>query len=322
MAQSYYPSRSRSSTAEPPEAEERECEIKCHQALLDDGSRPLFHVGLLPQIEANPDAYSELLRPWARQQHPADVREDWQALSRQWNRWKEFRAWQLRGRRRRLGLAEYLDTERREFAMHGGIPTDPEFAEAARRLWEREYDYGGDDEDVEGAIERHAERVRELLAGQGFAIRPFHLLADPKKQDQWTTYVEYLAFETSSLHGLAAAARRRQKRARMRALAGGYEVAKAKAEQQQCTVDWVRSEIDKIEAEQKTAAGKSGGSTTGSKSGNSRKRRPAEDNHDDPEDPVAPRLGKRRRTEEVDNTEKTDETKMPADKGDNSSQTR
>ncbi|KAB5566906.1 hypothetical protein GE09DRAFT_1284614 [Coniochaeta sp. 2T2.1] len=135
-AADHYPSPSRSSTVEPPEDEEREYEIKCHHTLLDDGCRPLFHVGLLAQIEANPDAYAHLLRPWAMQQHPADAKEPWQALSRQWNSWKEFRAWQLYGRRRRPEFEEYLDTDRRDSLIRGGLhkyARESELKHTARR---------------------------------------------------------------------------------------------------------------------------------------------------------------------------------------------
>ena len=71
-----------------------------------------------------------------------------------------------------------------------------------------------------------------------------------------TTYIEYLAFECHSLD------------VKLRK----YEKAEAKVGHQQDRVDWVRSEIDKIKAEQK-AAGESGGSSFV----RSRKRKPTED---------------------------------------------
>ncbi|KAL8329152.1 hypothetical protein RB597_004744 [Gaeumannomyces tritici] len=315
--QSYYPSPSRSSTVELPEDEEHEYEIKCHQALLDDNCRPLFHVDLLPHIEANPDAHAHLLRPWTAQQHPADAKGKWQALSRQRNRWKEFRAWQLRGRRRRPGFGEYLDVYRRDYFMSGGTSkraAELEFEQTARLRWERDYgDYGEDEEDVE----RHAEVVRRLLP-QGFVIRrPLRLLPDPKTQDLWITYVEYLAFEAECLYLLAGDARRLEKRAK-----GKYEVAKAKVDQQQCRVDWVLSEIEKIKEEQKAAAGEGSSGKTGS----SKKRRPADDT-DGLQDVVEPRLGKRRRmgktdedTTDKDKTDKTEE--VPASRSNYLSQKR
>ncbi|KAH8762142.1 hypothetical protein F5883DRAFT_677971 [Diaporthe sp. PMI_573] len=278
--QSYYPSHSRSSTA-----------------LLDDGCLPLFYVGLLPQIEANLDAYAHLLQPWARQQHPADVKEAWHALSRQWNRLKEFRACGGTSR----GAAEV------------------DFEQTARLCWKREYDYE-DGEDVERDVERHAERLSRWLVQPEFVLwRPFTLLADLKGQDQWTTYVEYLAFEAESLHGLAEAARRLEKRPKRHDVyKGKYQAAKAAAEQQQSRVGWVPSEIEKIEAEQKAATGESDGSTSGSS-----KKKGHTDDTNRPEDVFEPRLGKHRQTKKVEEVDKTYETeKMPAGKSASLSQTR
>ncbi|GAB1311994.1 hypothetical protein MFIFM68171_02204 [Madurella fahalii] len=266
------PSSSCSSTVEPPEDEDHEYEIKCYQALIDDGGRPLFHSDLLPQIEANPDAYTDLLRPWARQQHPADAKEPWLALSRQWNRWKEFRTWQLRGRRRRPAFEEYLDAERRDFLMCGGLP-------------------------------KHA--------------------------DGLNTKGSYSGDPSGCCRTRRGRTSRRQKRAKTRkGYEGKYRAAKTAAEQQQSRVDWVLSEIDKIEAEQKVAAPdeNGGSSTNGSNSAGSRKTRHTDETSGSLEDVVEPRLRKRRRTKNVEETVKmvkTDETeKMPAGKSDSSSHTR
>jgi hypothetical protein len=87
---------------------------------------------------------------------------------------------------------------------------------------------------------------------------------DPKGQDEWPTYVEYLAFEAGSLYVLAKTARQLEKAVETcKGDEDKYQAAKALAEQQQSGVDWVLSEIDKIEAEQKvTSLDESGGSST------------------------------------------------------------
>ncbi|KAH7308992.1 hypothetical protein B0I35DRAFT_482741 [Stachybotrys elegans] len=288
--ESYSHPTSRSSTVEPPENEEYEYEIKCHQALLDDNCRPLFHVNLLPHIEANPDAHIGLLRPWIIQQHPADVEGQWQALSRQWNRWNEFRAWQLHGRRRRPGFGAYLDAYRRNYLMRGGFSrraAEPKFEQAARLLWERDYgDYCQDEEDVE----KHAEVVRRLLP-RGFVIgRPLKLLMDPKTQDPWTTYTEYLAFEAERLYLLVKDAQRLERRGKEK-----DEVAEAKVDQQQCRIDWVLSEIEKIKEEHKAATGEDSSGKTGS----NQKRR-LEGDTDVLQPVTEPRLQKLGRMEKVD----------------------
>lgn len=198
------------------------------------------------------------------------------ALSRQWNRWKEFRVWQLYGRHRKPGFDECLDAHRRDYFMSGGTSSgaaESDFERTARRCWSEEYDYE-DGDDVGG----HAERLGRRLEQQGLVLRqPFSLLADPKGQDQWTTYAEYLAFE-------AEAARRLEKRVKIRdGDEEKYQAAKAAAKQQQSRVGWVLSEMEKIEVEQDAASGES----SGSKSGNSRNREPMDDTNR-PEDVFTP----------------------------------
>jgi hypothetical protein len=194
-----------------------------------------------------------------------------------------------------------------------------DFEQTARLCWKREYDYE-DGEDVERDVERHAERLSRWLVQPEFVLwRPFTLLADLKGQDQWTTYVEYLAFEAESLHGLAEAARRLEKRPKRHDVyKGKYQAAKAAAEQQQSRVGWVLSEIEKIEAGQKAATGESDGSTSGSS-----KKKGHTDDTNRPEDVFEPRLGKHRQTKKVEEVDKTYETeKMPAGKSASLSQTR
>lgn len=191
-----------------------------------------------------------------------------------------------------LSFSQYLDEHRRDFVMRGGNleqTTRPDFEQAAQRLWEREYDHGqpqpeGDNHHLDAVFSRYAEAARTLLMDRGF-VQPFQLLADPKQQDQWTTYIEYLVFECSFLDSLAMAAQKpyQTPRATQR-----YQTAKAEADHQQRRVDWVRSEIGKIEAEQKAAAKSGGPVGTGG-----RKRKPPDDTD------VEPLVRKRRRIDET-----------------------
>ncbi|KAL9019071.1 MAG: hypothetical protein Q9185_003613 [Variospora sp. 1 TL-2023] len=296
----HYPSSSRSSTVEPPEAQDYE--TKCYYALLHDGCRPLFPISLLAQVETSPDAYRDLLRPWTRYPDTSDP-EDWEVFSRQRDRWKQFRTWQLRIRRRTPGFAAYFEEYRRDFEMDGAAPEQvdrPEFEQTARRLWEREYDYGPPQlhDSPEAVFSRYADAARTLLADHGF-VQAFRLQADSEQQDQWTTYVEYLAFECYLLEKLDVAARKLQKKP---SRARKYQTARAEVEHQQRRVHWVRSEISKIEAELK-AAGKSDGSGLG----RSRKRKLTDDGVG--VDGAQPPVVKRRRTHETE--------KMVAGRSDN-----
>ncbi|KAL8380663.1 hypothetical protein RB595_005100 [Gaeumannomyces hyphopodioides] len=264
-------------------------EMECYQALLDD---------LLPNIGADPDAHAHLLRSWAPQHDLEGTSEKRHTLSEQWHHWKVFRKWQLSARRGEAANKEYLDIYGRDYFTMGLPWVEPS---SALLKWVR--DYGGDEKDVE----RHAEVVRSLLP-QGFVIRrPLRLSPDPKTQDLWTTYVEHLAFEAEHLDRLA-------KHARILRMfpetpEGEYEAAKAKADQQQCRVDWVLSAIEKIEEEEDKAVAGEGSS---GKTGSSKKMGPADDTDGLQDDVVGPRLGKRRRMGEADedtaDKDKTDET--------------
>ena len=236
-------------------------------------------------------------------------------FSRQLRRWEEFQKWQLGNRRQAVGFPAYLAEKCREFERMGAaakITAQPGFEQTVRHQWEVEYghgqpqreDHGNDDDDAEPAFSRYAEAVRRLLMDHGF-VQPFQLLADPKQQDQWTTYIEYLAFECSYLDRLAVAA---QKLQQPPSDAQKYQAAKAEADHQQCRLDWVRSEISKIEAEQMAA----GNSSSRLGRTRSRKRRLVDDADD--VDGVEPRAAKRRLRDETE--------KMVAGSNDNSRTTR
>lgn len=120
------------------------------------------------------------------------------------------RSWQLVNRRQTVGFSEYLDGKRREFERMGAseFTADPVFEQTVHHQWEDEYGRGRpqrDDDDAKAVLFRYAAAVSRLLMDHGF-VQPFQLQADPKQQDQWTTYVEYLAFECFCLGKLAASA--------------------------------------------------------------------------------------------------------------------
>jgi hypothetical protein len=182
----------------PDENYDHDVETKCYQALLDDGCRPLFPISLLPLVSTNADTYRDLLRPWTRYPDTCDS-EDWMVFSRQLQRWKEFRTWQHVERRRPVTFAEFLGEHRRDSERIGGSIkwiASPRYEEATRMLWERLYGHIQqlNEENAEAVMSSYAEAATRLVADCGF-VQPFQLHQDPRQQDQWTTYVEYLAFE-------------------------------------------------------------------------------------------------------------------------------
>ncbi|KAK1774723.1 hypothetical protein QBC45DRAFT_31931 [Copromyces sp. CBS 386.78] len=206
-----YASSSRSSTIPP--LEDEEYQARCYQALLDDGCRPLFPLSLLPQVSTDPDAYRDMLRPWTEYPDTPSP-QDWAVFSRQLCRWKEYRAWQLVNRRLTVVFSEYLNEERRHYEMMGAykVTADPDFEQEVHRQWENEW-HGGrgrpprDDDDAEAVLSRYAAEASRIVMDYGF-VQPFQLQADPKQQDQWTTFVEYLAFECFRLGKLTPSVRK------------------------------------------------------------------------------------------------------------------
>ena len=86
----------------------------------------------------------------------------------------------------------------------------PDFEQAVHSQWEDEYGHGqqqAGNGDAEAVLSRYTAATRRLLIDCGF-VQPFELHADPKQQDQWTTYVEYLAFECFWLGRFAKAAQK------------------------------------------------------------------------------------------------------------------
>jgi hypothetical protein len=136
----------------------------------------------------------------------------WMVFSLQLQRWKQFRTYQNVSRLRRVGYAEFLDECRRDSESNGHRSEwikSPRYEDVTRSQWENTYGHLKqlDEDDAEAALSRYAEVVTELLMDCGF-VQPFQLHQDPKQQDQWTTYVEYLAFEHLWLRRFSGFARR------------------------------------------------------------------------------------------------------------------
>ncbi|KAI0391194.1 hypothetical protein F5Y17DRAFT_470952 [Xylariaceae sp. FL0594] len=192
------------------------------------------------KVCGNPTAYFHLLRPWHDQdwQYELGRLEPRDALHRQWKRWKEFRHWELHKRRMKPSFEDYFETYKRHHFIQGGSlqeAYEPDFESNARNSWELAYKgwpYSGS----RPFFKRHAQFVETAFlhhaaAKKGIDIRrPLQLSLDLKMQDQWSTYVEYFAFEVVHLDRLAR-----------------YEEIKREG----------ISMIEKIQEEQKAAAGKS-----------------------------------------------------------------
>lgn len=185
-----------------PEVERARYEIGFYHELINDGGRPLYSIDLIKDVFKDPDKYAEILRPW--QESLTQICPE-RVLKRQLLRWQEFRKWQNDNRD---GFSAYV--ERRKDMMRNMI--QPNYLkEAAKRLAEIEADpsclesawnrmqsrkrqrslYREDDCD---GFRHYAEAVKRRLARHDFT-RPFELDENPQKQDQLTTWIEFLNYE-------------------------------------------------------------------------------------------------------------------------------
>ena len=173
----------------------------CHE-LVEDGGRPLYPLGLLDQVSLNPGEYRDMLRPWLMDPDSAISPDDWRVFSRQLDRWRKFREWQLDNRNvsDEQGFPAFLEAEKREMALMGAstATTQPGMDEAIRKRWEEKQQDRQlqriHEREVDGGFPEYAEAAKRRLAHHGFT-QPLHLEEDPKRQDKRTTWIEYLSFE-------------------------------------------------------------------------------------------------------------------------------
>lgn len=91
------------------------------------------------------------------------------------------------------GFSAYLESRRRRYLHKGEVEmvSDGSFETTARQAWKYEQRY------LEGSgkigFAAYAQAVGQRLASHNFS-RPFQLAEDPRQQDMWTTWVEYLNY--------------------------------------------------------------------------------------------------------------------------------
>ncbi|KAI0113737.1 hypothetical protein GGR51DRAFT_546936 [Nemania sp. FL0031] len=256
---------SRSATQSPDPEMPKQHEIRCYHWLISAGGRPLCSLETLEDMLKNPDAYLETLRPWRGDVVVADPIGRG-VFSRQLERWKEFRRWQRDNRGggplAEESFASFLDEHRRYFESRGavGILTSPNFENVARRRWEAEKfrweDQGKRFREVrQGNFTEYAEAARRRLPRHGFT-QSFQLLEDPKQQDEYVTWIEYLEFECWWLDELANSVSYYKKQ-----LEGGgkekpWKLKGAETEEanQRLRVQWVLSKMPEAEEALNTTA--------------------------------------------------------------------
>ncbi|KAI3532306.1 hypothetical protein CABS02_13891 [Colletotrichum abscissum] len=195
--------RSRSPT---PTIDPTKLEIEAYHDLIRNGGRPLYPIDLIHDVYREPENFADLLRPW--QEILADVRPEG-IFQGQSQRWQDFRRWQNDNRGREDddgGFPAYVEWQKsiiRRDCLHRSrvkrlaeIEADPSSLEpewdaqqslrARQRRLNREYGCRG--------FRDYAEAVRRRLTSHDFT-QDFHLDENPMKQDQLTTWIEYLNYE-------------------------------------------------------------------------------------------------------------------------------
>ncbi|KAG5975113.1 hypothetical protein E4U55_007854 [Claviceps digitariae] len=189
-------------------------DLQTYNDLVNDGGRPLCSIDLLESVLRDPYRYDEMLKPYTGQRESFDASDlddfdHYDAIPRQWHRWKNFRKWQLdnRGIDDKVqfeedtfrAIVEELKRDCLDLGKTTEFVVDPVKVKKPggewhliqrNRSWQRQHqrELGCEDfSDYEKALTAR-------LARHGFT-QPFRLEKDPKQQDQLTTWIEYLGFE-------------------------------------------------------------------------------------------------------------------------------
>ncbi|KAL9013452.1 MAG: hypothetical protein Q9173_001851, partial [Seirophora scorigena] len=200
LARRLWLKRPRSPTQSPvPESNNRAYETFCYDELVKASGRPVRPIELLLRTPEDPDADGDKLEPWLPEYKNPKRRDgdlppvfstqlkDWQLFQHTWQ-------WDNRGKIAcEEGFSAFLDWERK-LDLHQGqhrCLADPWYEHDARLLWESEqrfFEASGHE-----GFKAYAQAVAKRLASHNFT-QPFQLAEDPRQQDGWTTWVEYLNF--------------------------------------------------------------------------------------------------------------------------------
>ncbi|KAI1498084.1 hypothetical protein F5X99DRAFT_432308 [Biscogniauxia marginata] len=183
--------RARSRTGLPDHDYAKKFNIVCYDGLVSDGGRPSYPISLIDQVSENPEEYLE-----------------WDITRKQSKRWKDFRRWQRDNRgiydydRERLAHTEMRRSQAARLGhteVAAELEANPLYYAFEWDVMERlrqEDHYWLREDHGHGEFLEYAEEVKHRLAKHGFT-QTFQLEEDPKRQDNLTTWIEYLNYEYS-----------------------------------------------------------------------------------------------------------------------------
>ncbi|CAG9990581.1 unnamed protein product [Clonostachys byssicola] len=181
-----------------------------YHLLLADGGRPFYSIKKLDAVKQDPDSHHDLLNPWQHLDSFSGGLFEWEVFQRQLDRWEQFRRWQLEHRGQDAQACEkHIEKARTKYArfvdrspMHArqlANLDDPDSFQREhfkardlfRKLTLERLSKGGH---LYTTFSNYTEDVRRCLRQHRFLdhIEPD---MDPKKQDELTTWAEYVHFE-------------------------------------------------------------------------------------------------------------------------------
>lgn len=190
----------RSPTESPvPEENNTRLETFCHEELVKSGGRPVVPLELLLHTAKGAEVGNEKLQMWLGDtkwgRYDGDVPpvfstqlEDWRSFQHKWQ-------WDNRGKiAGEEGFSAHLEWDRKYWLHRGHTKSvaDPTFEETTRNGWEK-HEIRYLETSGEEGFTAYTQAVVQRLASHNFT-RPFQLLQDPRQQDPWTTWVEYLNY--------------------------------------------------------------------------------------------------------------------------------
>ncbi|KAL8652033.1 MAG: hypothetical protein Q9210_002919 [Variospora velana] len=189
-------SRRRSPTQSPdPEGNNRAYEAFCYDELVKAGGRPAWPIEVLLRTSRDEDKLEPWLpvyKDWKRRDDNlppvfSTQRKDWLLFQHRWQ-------WDNRGKIAcEEDFSAFLDSEKKELLHKREVKevSDPWYEYDKRKRWEdlpRYFEASGSE-----GFKAYAQAVAKRLASHNFT-QPFQLAEDPRQQDGWTTWVEYLNF--------------------------------------------------------------------------------------------------------------------------------
>ncbi|KAL6816615.1 hypothetical protein J3E69DRAFT_375244 [Trichoderma sp. SZMC 28015] len=178
--------RNTNSTLSPSSSDDRDMELLRLEELLQYGGRPVaLDIASLTESERKKLPWLSGPYSWSSDEVPKFFAVD--------NRGTEAETGDY-------GFPQYLEAHRRQGLRERYPESGPEYDESTARMWESTPKYC---EVPGGSFQAYQEAVKKRLASHNFT-REFLLEADPRQQDTWTTWVEYLNFEYFERDRLAA----------------------------------------------------------------------------------------------------------------------